>query len=63
MNSPIRTIVTAADVLHSRTVSTQFKIVFKTIHLCISWWIKHMILSRCTECTWRFYFGFWKKYL
>jgi hypothetical protein len=30
-----------------------FKIVFKTIRLCISWYIKTFIISRCTACMWK----------
>ena len=32
--------------------NVNFKIVFKTIHWCISWWIKKLIISRCTVCMW-----------
>jgi hypothetical protein len=35
-------------------VNVNFKIVFKTIHLCISWWIKKtVIISRCTVRMWK----------
>jgi hypothetical protein len=34
--------------------NVNFKIVFKTIYLCISWWKKTMIISRCTVCMWKF---------
>jgi hypothetical protein len=30
--------------------NVKFKIVFKTVHLCISWRIKTLIISRCTVC-------------
>jgi len=34
-------------------LSVNFKIVFKTVHLCISWWIKTLIIPRCTVCMWK----------
>jgi hypothetical protein len=30
--------------------NVNFKIAFKTIHSCVSWGIKNLIISRCTVC-------------